>query len=293
MHDREATSRVAADEYRRRSALNWDEAAAGWESERERVQQMGSPLTAWLIANLDLTPGLTVLELASGPGDVGLAVAAALGDRGTVIMSDRSPAMVEAARRAVTTAGVSNVELQVLDAESIALADASVDRVVCRFAYMLVADPAAAFRETRRILRPGGRLAFAVWGTAAQNEWATTLWDVLERLTDLPPTPPGAPGMFALGEREAVAGLLDGAGLDLIAVEPIAVEWSYPDFDAYWRAQSSLNGGLTRLLPTLSPSERDALITSVREAVEPFRDESGYRMSGLALGVSADAPKGV
>jgi SAM-dependent methyltransferase len=289
MHDQEATSQVAADEYRKRSALNWEQAAAGWEAEAERVRAMGAPITAWLIDHLELDPGVTVLELASGPGDVGLAVAAALAGDGRVILSDRAHAMVDAARRAAAAAGLANVEMRVLDAESLDLADASVDRVVCRFAYMLVADRAAAFRETRRVLRPGGRVAFAVWGAAAENGWATTLWDVLEARTDLPAAAPGGPGMFALGDPAAIAPLIAAAGLDLRAVEPIPVAWSYPDFDSYWRAQSSLNGGLTRLLPTLAAAERDALIDAVRAAVEPFRSDGGYRLAGVALGVAADA----
>ncbi len=293
MHDREATSRVAADEYRRRSALNWERAAAGWESESHRVRAMGRPITDWLIANLDLAPGTTVLELASGPGDVGLAVAAALGSDGTVILSDRARAMVDAAGRAAAAAGLANVELRVLDAESLDLADACVERVVCRFAYMLVADRAAAFRETRRVLRPGGRLAFAVWASAAENAWATTLWDVLEGMTDLPPTPPGGPGMFALADPAEIGAHLAAAGLALRTIEPIPVAWTYPDFDEYWRAQSSLNGGLTRLLPTLDEPQRAALVDAVRAAVEPFRSDSGYRLTGVALGVAADAPEGV
>jgi ubiquinone/menaquinone biosynthesis C-methylase UbiE len=291
MHDQDATS--AADEYRRRSAENWDTAAAGWESERGRVRTMSKPLTTWLIANLDLRPGVAVLEVAAGPGDTGIQVAAALTGEGTVILSDRSPAMVEVARRAAAAAGLENVELRVLDAEAMDLADAIADRVVCRFGYMLLPDPAAALRETRRVLRPGGRLAFAVWGTAAENEWATTLWDVLERLTDLPPTKPGGPGMFALGDRDALRRLVTDAGFGVRAVEPIAVEWTYTDFDDYWRAQTSLNGGLARLLPTLGQDERDALIGAVREAVERFRVGDGYRLAGVTLGVAADAPKGV
>jgi SAM-dependent methyltransferase len=293
VHDQEATSRVTADEYRQRSALNWERAAAGWESERDRVQAMGRPITEWLIAHLDLSPKTTILELASGPGDVGLAVAAALRGEGTVILSDRARAMVDAAGRAAAAAGLENVELRVLDAESLDLADACVDRVVCRFAYMLVADRAAAFRETRRVLRPGGRLAFAVWASAAQNEWATTLWDVLEGMTDLPPTPPGGPGMFALADPAEIGAHMADAGLALRTIDPIPIAWTYPDFDAYWRAQSSLNGGLTRLLPTLDEAERAALIDAVRTAVEPLRTDSGYRLTGMALGVAADAPNGV
>jgi ubiquinone/menaquinone biosynthesis C-methylase UbiE len=287
MHDQDATS--AADDYRRRSAQNWDTAAAGWESERDRVRAMSRPLTAWLVANLDLQPGVSVLEVAAGPGDTGLEVAAALTGDGTVILSDRSPAMVEVARRATATTGLENVQVRVLDAESMDLGDAAVDRVVCRFGYMLLPDPAAGLRETRRVLRAGGRLAFAVWGAAAENEWATTLWDVLERLTDLPPAKPGGPGMFALGDPDGLRRLVAEAGFDVRAVEPIAVEWTYADFDDYWHAQTSLNGGLTRLLPTLTADEREAITSAVREAVERFRDGDGYRLAGVTLGVAADA----
>ena len=287
MHDQDATS--AADEYRRRSAQNWETAAAGWEAERDRMRVMSRPLTAWLVANLDLRPGVTVLEVAAGPGETGLEVAAALSGSGKVILSDRSPAMVEVARRAAAAAGLENVQLRVLDAESMDLADAVVDRVVCRFGYMLLPDPAAALRETRRVLRADGRLAFAVWGAAAENEWATTLWDVLERLTDLPPAQPGGPGMFALGDPDRLRRLVAEAGFEVRAVEPIAVEWTYAGFDDYWHAQTSLNGGLTRLMPTLTTDERDALMSAVREAIERFRDGDGYRLAGVTLGVAADA----
>ena len=287
MHDQDATS--AADEYRRRSAQNWETAAAGWEAERDRMRVMSRPLTAWLVANLDLRPGVTVLEVAAGPGETGLEVAAALTGSGKVILSDRSPAMVEVARRAAAAAGLENVQVRVLDAESMELADAVVDRVVCRFGYMLLPDPAAALRETRRVLRADGRLAFAVWGEAAENEWATTLWDILERLTDLPPAQPGGPGMFALGDPDRLRRLVAEAGFEVRAVEPIAVEWTYAGFDDYWHAQTSLNGGLTRLLPTLTTDERDALMSAVREAIERFRDGDGYRLAGVTLGVAADA----
>ena len=287
MHDRDATS-AAAEEYRRRSTQNWETAAAGWEAERDRVASMGRPITEWLIAHLDLRPGQTVLEIATGPGDVGIAVAAAL-EGGRVIMSDRSHAMVAAAGRAVAAAGVRNAEVRDLDAESLDLGDASVDRVVCRFAYMLMPDRAAAFAETRRVLAPGGRLAFAVWAAADRNAWATTLWNVLESRTELPPAAPGGPGMFALGDPATVAPLVETAGFSVRAVEHITVEWSYPDYDAYWQAQSSLNGGLTRLLATLSEAERGDLYEAVRGAVEPFRDGAGYRLTGVALGVAADA----
>jgi SAM-dependent methyltransferase len=287
MHAEDATSAAEDAEYRERSTLNWETAAAGWESERDRMRQVSAPVTDWLVDHLELRPGLTVLELAAGTGDVGIRVAETLAGQGRVILSDRAAAMVEAAGRWVTERGASGIELRVLDAESLDLPDASVDRVVCRFAYMLVPDRDAAFAETRRVLRPGGRVAFAVWAGHEQNDWATTLWDVLESRAPLPPARPGGPGMFALADRKVVAETLARAGLELEALEEIPVSWRYAGFDDYWRTAAAMNGSLARLLPTLPDSERADLAAAVRDAIERFRDCEGYRLPGVALGVAA------
>ena len=80
--------------------------------------------------------------------------------------------MVEAARRNGEARGLGNVEYRVLDAERMDLDDDSVDGVLSPWGYMLMADPAAALSETRRVLRDGGTLAFAVWQTPDRNPWA-------------------------------------------------------------------------------------------------------------------------
>ena len=287
MHPEDATSAAADAEYRRRSTENWEHAAAGWIAEGERMRERMTPVTDWLVDHLELRPGATVLELAAGPGDVGIRVAEALAGDGRVIVSDRAAAMVEAAGRWAEERGARGVETRVLDAESLDLPDASVDRVVCRFGYMLVPDRGAALRETQRVLRPGGRVAFAVWAERERNEWATTLWDVLESSTPLPPARPGGPGMFALADPGVVRETLAAAGLEPLALEEIPVEWRYADFDAYWRSAIAVNGGLTRLLPTLSEDEQAELTAAVRAAIERFRHGAGYRLPGLALGVAA------
>ena len=287
MHRTETTSHGDADEYRRRSYRNWQSAAAGWEQEREAVQVALGPLTDWMLARVAPQPGQTLLELGSGTAETGFAAARLVSPGGRVIVSDRSTAMLAAAERRAAELGLANVEMRVLDIEAIDLADGAVDGALCRLALMLIPDAATALAEVRRVVRPGGRFAATVWDAVERNPWAPALWEVLERMTDLPPARPGGPGMFALGDADRLTTMLAVAGFGDVQVERIPVAWQHPDFETYWRTQSALNGSLAQLLPTLPDAERDRLAAAVREALEPFRTDDGYRAPGSALGVVA------
>ena len=109
--------------------------------------------------------------------------------------------MVEVARRRGAELGLENVDYRVIDAEQIELQADSVDGVLCQSGYMLMADPAAALSETRRVLRPGGRLALSVWGAPEQNPWASIGGRLLVERGHLPPPEPGAPGVFSMASR--------------------------------------------------------------------------------------------
>ena len=125
-----------------------------------------------------------------------------------MISSDFAPEMVEIAR--ASGQGRDNLEYRVLDAERMALEGDSVDGVGCRYGYMLMADPGAALRETRRVLRDDGRLAFAVWSTPERNPWVAIPAMTLVQRGHVPPTEPGAPGAFALGMPERIRELVSG-----------------------------------------------------------------------------------
>jgi ubiquinone/menaquinone biosynthesis C-methylase UbiE len=109
-----------------------------------------------MVRKLDPRPGDTVLEVTAGMADTGLMAARLVGESGRVIVTDFTPEMVAAARWRAQELGVINAEFGVLDAERMDLETDSVDSVLCRWAYMLMIDPAAAFAQTQRVLRPGG-----------------------------------------------------------------------------------------------------------------------------------------
>ncbi|MGN6377983.1 MAG: class I SAM-dependent methyltransferase [Gaiellales bacterium] len=245
-----------------------------------------APVTTWLIGATGAAAGQTILELAAGPGDTSFALADVVGPAGRVLCTDRSPNMVAAAEREARARGLDQVECRVLDAEQIDLPDSSVDAAVCRMALMLMPDPARVLGELRRVCRAGGRLGVVVWGEAARNLWATTLWDVLESRTDLPPAKPGGPGMFALADPGRLTALVQGAGFDVARVEAIEMAWQHPSFERLWDVQTALNGGLTGLVPTLPAEELSELKTAVAGAMAAFRrPDGGYRFPAEALGV--------
>ena len=136
------------------------------------MREFGAPVSHWMIEAVAPQPGQRVLELAAGLGRDGLLAAELVAPLGGVIVSDQAEAMLAGARARAAALGLANVEFQVLNAEWIDLPLASVDTVLCRWGYMLMADPAAALAETRRVLRPGGRVALAVWDEIARNPWA-------------------------------------------------------------------------------------------------------------------------
>ncbi len=156
-----------ADAHRQASLESWEAAASGWERQQEAMRRFAAPVSHRMLDALAPQPGERVLELAAGLGETGMLAAELVAPLGGVVISDQAEAMLDGARKRALELGLSNVEFQVLNAEWIDLPLASVDAILCRWGYMLMADPAAALAETRRVLRPGGRVALAVWDALA------------------------------------------------------------------------------------------------------------------------------
>jgi ubiquinone/menaquinone biosynthesis C-methylase UbiE len=267
------------DEYRKTSLENWDRIAPNWESERDFVMSSTGVVSERLVERLDPQPGNAVLDIAAGTGDTGFMAAERIGEDGRLVSTDFAPAMVEAARRNGEAQGLDNVEHRVLDAENMDLEDDSFDRVVARWGYMLMADPAAALAETRRVLRDDGRLSFAVWAGPEQNLWASIPAMVLVERGLIPPPEPGAPGIFAMGDPDRIRELVTGAGFGEPDIEQVEVEWRYDEVDAHWKFTLKLAGPLADVISRLDDDERESIRTEVRSKIAPLM-QSG-EVSGI------------
>jgi ubiquinone/menaquinone biosynthesis C-methylase UbiE len=271
------------DEYRRTSLEAWQGMAAGWERSRERIEEVSTPVREWLVRAIAARPGDTVLELAAGPGDTGFEVAAGLGESGRLISTDRAPAMVDVARRRAAELGLQNVEHRALDAENMELEDDSVDHVLCRFGYMLMADPARALAETRRVLRSGGRLALAVWSTADRNPWVSIAGRMFVARGHVEPPEPGAPGMFTMANEERTRDLLEDAGFTDVRMEEVPVRFTFDDVDEYVRRSMETGGMFATIFGGASEEEQAEMKAELDKAFASFAVDGGFVLPGVAL----------
>ncbi|TMM20223.1 MAG: methyltransferase domain-containing protein [Actinobacteria bacterium] len=279
---------IEPEAYRQQSLETWGDMAAGWESRREWLMQITAPVNDWLVQNADPQPGQTLLEIAAGTGDLGFRLAERVGEAGRVISTDFAPEMVDVARRNGNARGLANVEYRALDAERLDLEDESVDGVVCRWGYMLMADPAAALKQSRRVLRSGGPLCFAVWRTPDVNPWAAVPAVTLVQRGHMPPPEPGAPGMFAMGDGNRTVELVRAGGFDEPKLEEITFAFKYSDDDDFWDAIVRLAGPLARAINALPEQERRDTRAAIIDNIAPFRNDDGsFTMPASTWGVVA------
>ena len=272
---------------RQQSKAVWDAMAPGWHARREEMWRRSHPVSEWMIRKLDPQPGDTVLELAAGVADTGFMAARLVGETGRVIITDFAPEMVAAARQRAQEMGVKNAEFRVLDAEQMDLETDSVDGVLCRWGYMLMIDPAAAFAETRRVLRSGGRLAFSVIAAPERNPWASLVGRVLVGQGYIPPPDPEAPGIFAMADPGRTRELVVEAGFAEPEIEEVSFSWTFADQDAYWRFLTEVAGAIASVLQSLPPEVQAQVREQVQEAAEPFRSGEGYDLPAVCLNVVA------
>src|SRR5216684_2932258 len=259
----------------------WTGSAPYWEKHRDVIRQMFAPVTQALAEDGQIGTGHVVLDIATGPGEPALTVAGLVGPRGKVFGIDPIPEMVAAARRAAGLLELSNVQFDVAFADQLPFPADTFDAVISRFGVMFFPSPVDGVREMLRVLKPGRKLALAVWHFAENNPFHYSLSRVMERFVDSPPPAPDAPDAFRFASPGKLRGILAEAGamspserlLQFTVQAPISVE----DF---WILRREMSEKLRGKVAMLS---REQLTEVKRQALEVLRGYSTERgMSFLA-----------
>lgn len=264
----------------------WSAVAGSWAEQADYVDKRSAPVTRELLRRAAPQPGDRLLELACGPGGVGLEAAQLVRPGGAVVLSDVAPEMTAIAAARAAERQLANVSTCELDLEQIAQPDGSFDIVLCREGLMFAADPDRAAREIARVLRPGGRVAVAVWGPRERNPWLGVCLTAVSAQLGRPIPPPGVPGPFSLDDPARLGELMIAAGLADVVVDEVEVPMRAAAFDEWWTRTSALAGPLGRRLESLPEPAALALRGRLEEAVRPYQTPAGLEFGGVALIVS-------
>lgn len=267
----------------------WQRLAPAWERHRERLFETFRPVSEWLVEQVAPQPGQTILEVAAGPGETGFLAAERLRPDGQLISTDVAPSMVEAARRGATARGLTNVDCRVMDAQHLDLADDSVDGALSWLGLMLVPDPGLALTELRRVLRDGGRLAYAVIGAPPANQWMGVMMMTLVSRGHMPgggdPFGPGGP--FSLSDPERNRALLDEAGFADVEITELSGAMQLASPEDYWDLQSQVGGPIPEMIASLPADEAAEVRSSVEAMMAPYATGDGYALPSSLVAVSA------
>jgi SAM-dependent methyltransferase len=154
---------------------------------------------------------------------------------------------------------------------------------------MLMADPEAALRETRRILKQGARLALAAWAGPAENPWASLPMGELVERGHVERPEPGAPGQFRWARPGTIEEHLDAAGFTDYEVDTVDFAYVYPSVDAWVDTNRDCSMMLRTALEQLDPAEREDVLAAIREKALPFVREDGSAVVPARSWVAAAA----
>lgn len=248
----------------------WIRAAEGWEKQADRFGRDSMPVSNWMIEAIAPQPGHQILDLAAGIGDTGFLAAELIQPGGTLITSDFAPEMLAAAQRRAQAKGITNVRFRQMNMNvPLDQPAASLDGVLARWAYMLVNDGEAALRETRRVLKPGGRVALAAWAGPDENLWSVAPVRILQRRGLLDPDQPG-PGQFAWADPNEIQEHMEAAGFIDPEIDDVSFTLHYASVDEWWVAQTQMSTRTGDADRNMDFATRSDVLAELEQAAEPF-----------------------
>ena len=270
----------------------WKSSAPFWEKHRDIIRGMFVPITQALIKDAGIGSEDSVLDVATGPGEPALSVAALAGPNGKVFGVDPIQGMVAAARSEAERLGLKNAKFEVAFADDLPFSAGTFDAVISRFGVMFFPAPLDGVRELLRVLKPGRKLALAVWHFAERNPFHYALSRVIDRYVDSPPLAPDALDAFRFARPGKLKDILGEAGvieprerlLQFIIQAPLSVE-------EFWTLRQEMSDKLREKMALLSKEQASEVKSEMLEALREYSTENGMSFRAEVLIVSGASQK--
>jgi SAM-dependent methyltransferase len=152
-----------------RSRTDWAERSKVWAATTVAGRAEDDTFNQMIIDEAGIKSGEMILDIASGTGNPAVSIALAMAGRGSVTCTDLTPRMLEAARGRARNLEISIMRFAAANMAALPFAEDTFDCATCRFGLMFPDDKVAAVAEALRVLKPGGRAAYLVWGAYDEN----------------------------------------------------------------------------------------------------------------------------
>jgi ubiquinone/menaquinone biosynthesis C-methylase UbiE len=250
------------EQIREQQKENWNKVSPGWEKWDQFIMQFLRPMGDAIIDRLEIKEDDIVLDIAAGTGEPGLTIAA-IAKKGKVTGTDLSNEMLLIADANAAAKGLKNYSTKAADVCELPFEDNTFTKVSCRMGFMFFPDMQLAANEMYRVLKPGGRLAAAVWSSPDKNFWYTAITGFINKYIELPQQPPDAPGMFRCSKPGLMTGIFAQAGFKHIGEQEITGKVDFIDADTYWQNRMDLSESLVAVLAKVD----EATIAAIKNDV--------------------------
>ena len=255
------------------------EVAEAYERQRGRSSKILAPLFVDFVG----VQG-EVLDVGCGTGALTFAIAKSESVSKIVAM-DLSEAFLAYARSKTDDPRIS---FESGDAQNLRFSDASFDQCLALLVVRFIPDAPKAAREMRRVTRPGGVVATAMWDNTGGNELNESLWDAALSLDSNAPQDKDTPGSY--GTAEELISLWATAGLRKIEVKNIVFPCGFDSFDDFWQPLTEGQGPAGAYLRRISEDHRTALRERLRENLFGNRADGAFTLAAKAWAVRGVAP---
>ena len=202
---------------------------------------------------------------------------------GKVIITDLSEGMLEVARENAESRNIKNFETRVCDVCDLPFADNTFGAVSCRFGFMFFPDMLLAAKEMQRVLKPGGRIATAVWNGPEKNFWITASMGTINRNMELPQPPLGSPGMFRCAKDNLIANLFQQAGFDNVSQHEVTGKLLCNTTDVYWNMMTEVAAPIVAALSKADDAMKEKIKKEVYQAINERYPGGNVQMDSSAL----------
>ena len=259
---------------REQQKATWNKFSPGWKKWDDFTMNFLKPMGDAIIEALQIQEDDIVLDVASGTGEPGLTIAGMV-KNGKVTATDVADQMLVIAKENAERKQLHNFDTRPCDVCELPFDESSFSKISCRMGFMFFPDMQMASNEMYRVLRPGGRIATAVWAGPENNVWITSIMGVISRNIPTTPPPPGAPGMFRCAAPGFIKSLMENSGFKNVNEKLVTGKTVYNDFDHFWEMMNEVAAPVVGALSQADEATRQKVKSEAQQLVEKYKTGKG------------------